>query len=165
MALMDLKIAHELDPSDTLIRREYFALRHELRTLRQKDLKSFGGLFERSSLQVDDTSTQSSTDGTSTTTESSPLMTIKDALQSLQDAESAAERYYRDGKVKKSEELKASIAKSRAELNQYIETQNKENAVKKKTSIRELVNMDFTNPTDEMRQHARSCGLDLDDPL
>lgn len=165
IALKDLKRAHEIDPSNALVKETYVQLKRELDAQRKKDMASFGGLFERDGgiiLEGDSAldpgkgvGEEQSKDG------KGGGMTVEQALQNLKDAECAAERFRTEGDLLKAKELRAVVAKNRTAIEDYIKEKKQEEQSRQKEVLGEI---DFCNPPPEVLEHARLCGLDLSDP-
>eukprot|EP00602_Paraphysomonas_sp_CaronLab_P005723 CAMPEP_0185030514 /NCGR_PEP_ID=MMETSP1103-20130426/17517_1 /TAXON_ID=36769 /ORGANISM="Paraphysomonas bandaiensis, Strain Caron Lab Isolate" /LENGTH=499 /DNA_ID=CAMNT_0027565687 /DNA_START=1 /DNA_END=1497 /DNA_ORIENTATION=+ len=158
MALTDLKRALTVDPSDTTVKRAYMKLKNELTAQKRKDLKTFGGLFDRGLVYTteDNGSTSLSFSDAENNTTS---MTLEEAFQRLQDMESTADRYDRDGRRSEAHQLRQHAASLRTELDNFAAT----HAPKPRSEF-SLLDVDFSNPTQEMIEEANRAGLDISDP-
>ncbi len=85
-------------------------------------------------------------------------MTVGDALKRIQDMKSTAETYYRDGRLKESKELKEKSESLRKEIEEFQATE------RKKQDESGWLNIDYSNPSEEVRSTAAKMGLDLQDP-
>jgi len=161
LAIKDLAHAHQVDPKNQVVEKLLVRLRAERKVQREKDAKTFTGMFDRGEIydkeaqakalagvqpgrgafggpSMDDL--QHRIDGISE----------EDSLEKrAQDAELLRDLYVRNGKE---EEARA--------LNEQIQ-----DAKKVLKGKREPIQMDWDNPTPEMVEDAKQHGLDLTDPL
>ena len=154
--------------------RAYLKLKDELQRQKKKDLNEFGGLFERGAITVsDDTDTcpsKSTPDGYGNG------MTIQDALRSIRDMESVAERYYRDGHTEESRQMLHKAAALKRDIEEFAASKDPAQGTSHANGTTASAGgqdsgplgldwgkVDFEHPTEEVVASAREAGLDLQD--
>lgn len=163
MAIKDLVKAQSIDPKNTTVSRLLVQLRADRKLQREKDNKTFSGMFGRGELydgegdpaqggvlaqsdkygQLPDAQTlQSRIDN----------ITDDDDLEKrAKDAELLRDLYMRNGKVEEAKELNEKIKAAKKHLKDKEE--------------QPMPALDWDNPTPEMIEDAKKHGLDLTDPV
>ena len=175
-AMADLKLAYELAPKNVTIaglhtlhthlftklpslqpcfnyHPSFSAAYKELRSSTQrqakKDREMFGGLFNRGS--VSKSSASSSGSGAVAET-----MTIKEALEKINDAEAAAGNLERLGRVQEAYNIRERVKDVRAQYTHIMDEH-------RRARLDTLKGLDFLNPTPEMITNAAAAGIDMND--
>lgn len=137
MAIKDLALAHEIDPTNQPVDKLLVKLRAERRLQREKDQKTFTGMFDRGQIYEGFLDTPS-TEGAE-----------EDSLEKrTQDAELLRDLYMTSGREEEAKELNGRIQ-----------------IAKKAMRERPKTSPDWDNPTDEMVEDARQHGLNILDPV
>eukprot|EP00930_Biecheleria_cincta_P096254 TRINITY_DN88128_c0_g1_i1.p1 TRINITY_DN88128_c0_g1~~TRINITY_DN88128_c0_g1_i1.p1 ORF type:complete len:525 (-),score=144.24 TRINITY_DN88128_c0_g1_i1:30-1523(-) len=155
LAIKDLAQALRLDPSNQPVEKLLTRLRAERKVQREKDSKTFNGMFDRGQI-YDKEGSQGSTfpvkEGESLDEVQARIDAIsdEDSLEKrTQDAELLRDLYMRNGKEEEAKQLHEQIKDAKKAA------KNRENPPK----------MDWDNPTPEMIEDARKHDLDITDPL
>mmetsp|Transcript_100278 Transcript_100278/g.281701 ORF Transcript_100278/g.281701 Transcript_100278/m.281701 type:complete len:476 (+) Transcript_100278:113-1540(+) len=156
LAIKDLAKALSADPKNNMVEKLLKRLRGERKVQRDKDSKTFTGMFERG--EVYDKGMENSTAPCQSELEMREVqkriddISDNDSLEKrCEDAELLRDLYMRNGKEDEAKELNEKIKAAKT----AIKTQN-ETAPPK---------LNWTSPTPEMIEDAKKHGLDLTDPL
>eukprot|EP00933_Yihiella_yeosuensis_P084929 TRINITY_DN99675_c0_g1_i1.p1 TRINITY_DN99675_c0_g1~~TRINITY_DN99675_c0_g1_i1.p1 ORF type:complete len:532 (-),score=151.91 TRINITY_DN99675_c0_g1_i1:73-1596(-) len=164
LAIKDLTQAYKADPKNQSVEKLLFRLRADRKKQRSKDVKTFGGFFDRGQIY---NKAQAELEEAMVKAKARPsaasLKTAQDDIQEridnikdddplekrCQDAELLRDLYMRNGKEDEAQELNEQIKEAKQ-------------AVKSRS---QPVKMDWDNPTDEMIADAKQHDLDLTDPM
>jgi len=155
LAISDLTKAHNLDKKNTAVDKLLFRLRGERKVQRDKDSKTFTGLFDRGELynEAEEASLKQACSN------ETPMREIQQRIDGITDddpidkrcadAELLRDLYMRNGKEEEAKELNEKIKEAKA-------------AIKREKNSKPRV--DWRNPTPEMIADAKNYDLDLTDP-
>eukprot|EP00434_Breviolum_minutum_P030828 symbB.v1.2.027260.t1/scaffold2784.1/size70482/1 len=162
LAIKDLAQANRLDPSNQTVERLLARLRAERRVQREKDAKTFTGMFDRG--QIYDKVMQEAKVAAATAKGGSLIssgatyqdlekrieqISDQDPLEKrIQDAELLRDLYVRNGKEDEARQLNDQIKEA-----------------KKAVKVVEQPKIDWANPPAELIEDAKKQGLDLTDPV
>ncbi|CAE7477477.1 FKBP70 [Symbiodinium natans] len=164
IAIKDLAKANALDPSNQTVERLLVRLRGERRVQREKDAKTYTGLFDRGQI-YDKVAQEARLAKASTKTGGSLLAsgaTYEDLEQRIseisdqdpiekriQDAELLRDLYVRNGKEDEARQLNDQIKQAKKVVKDNVEQPK----------------IDWSNPPPELVEDAKKHGLDLTDPV
>ncbi|CAJ1363316.1 unnamed protein product [Effrenium voratum] len=163
LAIKDLAKANRLDPSNQTIERLLVRLRGERRVQREKDSKTFTGMFDRG--QIYDKVAQEAKLAAASSKGGSVLsgatyqdlekriedISEQDPIEKrIQDAELLRDLYVRNGKEDEAKEINEQIKEAKKAVKK-AQTQEPE--------------IDWENPPPDLIEDAKKHGLDLTDPL
>lgn len=154
LAIKDLAKAHALDPKNTTIETLLKKLRGERKIQREKDSKTFTGMFKRGEIYDQDM------DSARPLSEAEQQMReIQQRIETISDEDSLEKRcedaellrdlYMRNGKEEEAKELNEKIKAAKQAMREPVEKPK----------------MDWSNPSPEMIEDAKKYNLDLTDPL
>lgn len=153
LAIKDLAEAHRVDPKNQAVEKLLTRLRGERKVQRDKDSKTFTGMFDRG--EIYDKGMENAQEPCMSELEMRDVhrrienITDDDPLEKrVQDAELLRDLYMRNGKEDDARELNEKIK-----------------AAKQAIKNREKPKLDWDNPTPEMIADAKKYDLDLTDPL
>jgi len=175
LAIKDLSKAALRDPDNATVTKLLMELKKERKQQRNKDQKTFTGLFERG--QLYDKAEEAAAEGDSAVVpKKTPAPDIHKRIEEISEEDSLEKRtadaellrdlYMRNGKEDDARELNEKIQVAKKALKERNKQPDWDNPTPEmKESMKERPTLDWENPTDEMRADAKKYDLDLDDPL
>lgn len=155
LAIKDLALANKNDPNDKTVKTMLVKLREERAGQREKDKKTFTGMFDRG--EIYDGKSQSSS---STGAPDETLAEVQDRVDNMKDDDSLEKRI-QDAEMLRDLYMRNGKEDEAKKLNEQIQQGKK--ALKNQKAGR--TGLDFKNPTGDMIKDAEKYGIDLKDPL
>jgi len=160
LAIKDLAKAHSVDPRNSMVEKLLTRLREERKVQREKDSKTFTGMFNRG--EIYEQGMERARDPCQNEVEMREIqkrieeISDDDPIEKrIKDAELLRDLYMRNGKEDEAKELNEKIKAAK----QALKDQAKEASTPSPPP-----KMDWSNPTPEMIEDAKKHGLDLTDP-
>lgn len=154
LAIKDLAKAHDVEPKNATVEKLLKALRGERRVQRDKDSKTFTGMFTRG--EIYDENMEAAQQPCNNEVE---MRQIQERIEKISD-EDTLEKRCEDAELLRDLYMRNGKEEEARELNEKIKVAKEAQKEREKPP-----SMNWSNPTSEMIEDAKKYDLDLSDPL